>query len=264
MSKAKLILCDRSSSELEIYKQAFEVLEYEVYTCEKIAAQLTEMILMYRPDLVISDAVLASGDICSVMEDVKEQMGEDAPAFLCLLPCENEAISKLLFAAGCGFVLTKPLDLNALTRRAAMLVNTRKQSVPVKTPEFTEADLEVYVTEMLHQVGVPAHIQGYHYVREAIVMAVKDPSVLRAVTKVLYPAVADKYHTKASRVERAIRHSIEVAWDRGDVEVLTSYFGYTVNSLRGKPTNSEFVSLMADRVNLDIKKGIFTLDGIAV
>ncbi len=264
MSKAKLILCDRSSSELEIYKQAFEVLEYEVYTCDKIAEQLKDMILMCRPDLVISDAVLSSGDICSVMEETKEKMEKDTPAFLCLLPCENEAITKLLFGAGCGFILTKPLDLNALTRRAAMLINARRQSVPVKTPEFTDADLEVYVTEMLHRVGVPAHIQGYHYVREAIVMAVKDAGVLRAVTKVLYPSVAKKYDTSASRVERAIRHSIEVAWDRGDVEILTKYFGYTVNSLRGKPTNSEFVSMMADRIHLDIKKGTFFLDEMAV
>ena len=264
MSKAKLILCDRSTSDLEIYKQAFEVLEYEVYICDRSERQLTDMILMHRPDLVLSDVVLSSGDICNVMEVIKEKMGDEAPAFLCLLPCENEVTSKLLIGAGCGYTLAKPLDLNTLTRRAAMLINTKKQSAPADAPEFTEADLSVYVTEILHQVGVPAHIQGYHYVREAIVMAVKDPSVLRAVTKVLYPAVAAKYNTKASRVERAIRHSIEVAWDRGDVEVLTGYFGYTVNSLRGKPTNSEFVSLITDRVNLDIQKGAFTLINSAV
>ncbi len=113
--------------------------------------------------------------------------------------------------------------------------------------------LEIRVTEVIHQIGVPAHIKGYQYLREAIIMAVDDIDVVNAVTKVLYPAVAKKYNTTSSRVERAIRHAIEVAWDRGDIEVLQNYFGYTISSVKGKPTNSEFISMIADKLRLQLK-----------
>ena len=112
------------------------------------------------------------------------------------------------------------------------------------------AGLELTVTEILHQIGVPAHIKGYYYLRESILMVIADQSVLSAITKQLYPGVAQKYGTTASRVERAIRHAIEVAWDRGNVEVLEHYFGYTINSSRGKPTNSEFIAMIADKINM--------------
>lgn len=115
--------------------------------------------------------------------------------------------------------------------------------------------LEVRVTEVIHQVGVPAHIKGYQYLREAIMMAVEDMDAVSAITKVLYPSIAKKYKTTSSRVERAIRHAIEVAWDRGDIETLQSYFGYTVSGVKGKPTNSEFISMIADRLRLQMRFG---------
>ena len=114
-------------------------------------------------------------------------------------------------------------------------------------------DMELMVTEMIHQIGVPAHIKGYHYLREAILLSVEDPEVMNAVTKVLYPTVAKKFGTTPSRVERAIRHAIEVAWDRGDVDTLNSYFGYTIHNSRGKPTNSEFIAMLSDRLRLTLK-----------
>ena len=109
------------------------------------------------------------------------------------------------------------------------------------------------VTEIIHQLGVPAHIKGYHYLRTSIILSVKDPEMVNAVTKLLYPTVAKQYKTTSSRVERAIRHAIEVAWDRGDIDTLNSYFGYTVNTGRGKPTNSEFIALIADKMRLRLK-----------
>lgn len=112
------------------------------------------------------------------------------------------------------------------------------------------------VTKIIHDIGVPAHIKGYQYLRDSIILAVNDMEVVNAITKVLYPSIAKKYKTTSSRVERAIRHAIEVAWDRGDVEVLNSYFGYTVSNLKGKPTNSEFVSMIADRIRLERKVGV--------
>ena len=122
-----------------------------------------------------------------------------------------------------------------------------------ETVAGSEPDLEVMVTEIIHQIGVPAHIKGYHYVRESIMLAVKTPEIINSVTKLLYPTVAKKYATTASRVERAIRHAIEVAWDRGDVDTLNSYFGYTIHNGRGKPTNSEFVAMIADKLRLRLK-----------
>ena len=113
--------------------------------------------------------------------------------------------------------------------------------------------MELMVTEMIHQIGVPAHIKGYHYLRESILLSVKDPEVMNAVTKVLYPTVAKKFTTTASRVERAIRHAIEVAWDRGDVDTLNAYFGYTIHNSRGKPTNSEFIAMLSDKLRLTLK-----------
>ena len=109
------------------------------------------------------------------------------------------------------------------------------------------------ITEILHQIGVPAHIKGYHYLRESIILSVKDREIINSVTKILYPSVAKKYQTTSSRVERAIRHAIEVAWDRGDIDVLNSYFGYTINNDRGKPTNSEFIAMIADKLRLRMK-----------
>ena len=122
--------------------------------------------------------------------------------------------------------------------------------MPISVDAF---GIELKVTEILHEIGVPAHIKGYHYLRDSIIMSVEHPEIINAVTKQLYPSVAKKYETTSSRVERAIRHAIEVAWDRGDIDVLNSYFGYTIHNDRGKPTNSEFIAMISDRLRLQIK-----------
>ena len=123
----------------------------------------------------------------------------------------------------------------------------------ITTEPVTSVNLEVSVTQLLHQIGVPAHIKGYHYLRDSIIMAIETPEIINAVTKCLYPSVAKKYNTTSSRVERAIRHAIEVAWDRGDIDILNSYFGYTIHTGRGKPTNSEFVAMISDKLRLQLK-----------
>ena len=119
--------------------------------------------------------------------------------------------------------------------------------------DLSNGDIEVKVTEILHQIGVPAHIKGYHYLRNSIIMSVENPDIINAVTKQLYPSVAKEFNTTSSRVERAIRHAIEVAWDRGDVDILNSYFGYTIHNGRGKPTNSEFIAMISDKLRLQLK-----------
>ena len=128
-------------------------------------------------------------------------------------------------------------------------LGTESDSAPAMSAR-NSFNLEIVVTDMIHRIGVPAHIKGYHYLREAIMLCVDDKEMLESVTKLLYPAVAKKFATTPSRVERAIRHAIEIAWDRGDVDVLNSFFGYTVNTGKGKPTNSEFIALLADKISL--------------
>lgn len=148
---------------------------------------------------------------------------------------------------GVSFFMPKPCELTSLLDQMRRAVNEGEES------EDESQALEREVTAVIHEVGVPAHIKGYQYVREAIVIAVQDMDVINAVTKVLYPEVARRYSTTPSRVERAVRHAIEVAWDRGDLETLQRYFGYTVSNTKGKPTNSEFIAMIADRIRLQRK-----------
>ena len=147
--------------------------------------------------------------------------------------------------------MLKPFDVNSLGDRIISLV----QGTGVKK-ETSDQDMEVVVTEVIHQLGVPAHIKGYHYLREAILASLEDKELLESVTKMLYPTVAKKFDTTSSRVERAIRHAIEIAWDRGDLDTLNSFFGYTVNTCKGKPTNSEFIALITDKLRLQYKPAL--------
>jgi len=147
---------------------------------------------------------------------------------------------------GAAMFISKPYNLNAMVENLIQLAE--KSDAHLHTP-----GLEELVTSIIHEVGVPAHIKGYQYVREAIMITVEDMNVINSVTKVLYPEVAKRYHTTPSRVERAIRHAIEVAWDRGDLETLQKFFGYTVSNAKGKPTNSEFIAMISDRIRLKLK-----------
>ena len=160
-------------------------------------------------------------------------------------------------SAGASYFVLRPFNVSELAQNIVRLVNNKNSQstgLPVqgKTDKH-EISLEVTVTEILHQIGVPAHIKGYHYLRDSIIMSVEKPEIINAVTKQLYPSVAKKYETTSSRVERAIRHAIEVAWDRGDVDVLNSYFGYTIHNGRGKPTNSEFIAMISDKLRLQMR-----------
>ena len=150
------------------------------------------------------------------------------------------------------YYVIKPYRTADLLDRISELVTCYREEQPLPTCQVysIDHDLELTITGILHQIGVPAHIKGYHYLRSSIMMSVKQPEIINAITKELYPSVANKYNTTSSRVERAIRHAIEVAWDRGDVDVLNSYFGYTIHNSRGKPTNSEFIAMISDRLRL--------------
>jgi len=163
--------------------------------------------------------------------------------------------------AGAELCLLKPYDIGSLSEHVAELVRARRKpytsasgsAVRPDPSENGRADIETQVTKIIHEIGVPAHIKGYQYLRTAIMLTINDSDIINSVTKILYPSVAKKYQTTTSRVERAIRHAIEVAWDRGDVDTLNSYFGYTIQNNRGKPTNSEFIAMIADNLRLKYK-----------
>lgn len=175
------------------------------------------------------------------------------PVVFLLSSIDNPAFEQEVLSAGASYYFLKPIDMNMLVERIIQFTGKMNRSgrIPVRTEN--QLDLELIVSDIMHQIGVPAHIKGYHYLRSAIILSVNSPDMMNSVTKVLYPTVAKMYKTTASRVERAIRHAIEVAWDRGDVDVLSSYFGYTIQNTRGKPTNSEFIAMISDKLRLRLK-----------
>ncbi len=203
-----------------------------------------------KPDLLIIDLVLPVMDGIMVLTKLHERRQEQ-PATVVLSAFASPQAGAECTALGVDMFLRKPMDAEMVCERIRMWKSGKQEAE--KTGEAMA--LEVRVTEVIHQVGVPAHIKGYQYLREAIMMAVEDMEAVSAITKVLYPSIAKKFKTTSSRVERAIRHAIEVAWDRGDIETLQSYFGYTVSGVKGKPTNSEFISMIADRLRLQMRFG---------
>ena len=206
--------------------------------------ELLDLIARHRPDVVIMDLMLADMDGLEVLEE----LGEDRPKVLVLSAFGGPALAGQISQRGGSYCMLKPCRPQSVIERARLLCDTPA----VQLQEEGDArDLERQVTAIIHEIGVPAHIKGYQYLREAIGLAVADMEIINAVTKVLYPAVAKKFGTTASRVERATRHAIEVAWDRGDLETLQKYFGYTVSNAKGKPTNSEFIAMIADRISLE-------------
>ncbi len=220
----------------------------EAATCEKDGNTLVSSVMSLRPGVVVLDLFLPAKDAIAVMGEVKGALGAESPAFFVISGFDNPLMEKEVIKAGASYYLLKPVDITSLCERISVFAGIGK---PETKPGF---DIEMTVTEIIHQIGVPAHIKGYHYLREAIIMSVEDGEMINAVTKRLYPGIAKKFGTTSSRVERAIRHAIEVAWDRGDVDTLNSYFGYTIHSLRGKPTNSEFVAMISDKVRLMMKR----------
>ena len=201
-----------------------------------------------HPDLVVLDMALPGVDGMRVLRELALKT-PGAPKAILLSTFYTDQILAEAGELGVSYFLPKPFRVDALLDRMQVVFGQPA------TPEEQAAALKNMVTAVIHEIGVPAHIKGYQYLREAIMIAVKDMDVINAVTKVLYPEVAKRFETTPSRVERAIRHAIEVAWDRGDLETLQKYFGYTVSNAKGKPTNSEFIAMIADRLVLELKNG---------
>lgn len=220
--------------------------------CSKDGDELCNRIRQEQPDVVLMDSFMTRLDAIGVMRNIKRQ-NLKAPIFIVFSSFHSPVLEREIMYAGATYFVLKPYNMTEMCENITGLVKKNKENALSNTISFDSFGIELKVTEILHEIGVPAHIKGYHYLRDSIIMSVEKPEIINAVTKQLYPSVAKKYDTTSSRVERAIRHAIEVAWDRGDLDVLNSYFGYTIHNDRGKPTNSEFIAMISDRLRLQIK-----------
>ena len=223
------------------------------------------MIVKTNPDVVLLDIIMPRLDGISVMEKVKKNKDlQKTPSFIMVTAAGSENITEEAFSKGANYYIMKPFNKEVIVdkvRRVGMgrqkvlsMGGTRKVKPYINKEEYIEQNLEHDVTQMLHEIGIPAHIKGYQYLRDAIGISVEEQDMLTSVTKILYPTIAKRHNTTPSRVERAIRHAIEVAWSRGKMDTINEIFGYTVSNGKGKPTNSEFIALIADKIRLDYKR----------
>lgn len=217
------------------------------YTRRKDCSVILDSLRNDPPDVAVLDISVQNGDVVTIMKRVRESGGK-CPVFIITSSYDNEFIEHQVMENGASRFLLKPYSADDL----CTAINS---SLGDKANSFSD-DMEVVVTDIIHQLGVPAHIKGYHYLRTAILYSIEDKNLLESVTKLLYPTVAGIYETTSSRVERAIRHAIEIAWDRGNVDTLNSFFGYTVDTGKGKPTNSEFIALITDKLRLRYKAAL--------
>lgn len=236
--------------------------ELNVIGTAKNGEEAYQLISDKEPDVVLLDIVMPKIDGISVMEKVNQDRTlKKSPAFIIVSAVGQDSITEDAFNQGAAYFIMKPFDNEVLLNKIkyvksnANKVNrdVKKSQIYENRKEYVERNLESDVTEIIHEIGVPAHIKGYQYLRDAIIMSVNDMEMLNSITKILYPTIAKKHQTTPSRVERAIRHAIEVAWSRGKMDTLDALFGYTISNGKGKPTNSEFVALIADKIRLEYK-----------
>ena len=236
--------------------------EMEVIGIAKDGLEAIDMIKNTKPDIAIIDVIMPQLDGLGVLEKINELDMDKKPLCIVLSAVGQDKITARALELGAQYYVVKPFDINLLMRRIKELkyykpagIRNSGMSKDFKTPYIDIVpdakneveNLEALVTNIIHEIGVPAHIKGYQYLREAIMMVVNDIDIINQITKQLYPDIARKFKTTPSRVERAIRHAIEVAWGRGQTETVESIFGYTVSAAKGKPTNSEFIAMIADK-----------------
>lgn len=239
-----------------IEKECLEMKGFQIIGEEFDGMSAVEAILRKRPDVVLCDVYMPHMDALGILEQAR--MKGYTGMFFCMSHAANEALASTLMRSGADYFLVRPFSFDYLADRIlSWHQQRRKEPAVLRMPMQIndEFDLESYVSDMMHRIGVPAHIRGYNYIRKSIIMSLENKELLNAITKELYPGVAKEYNTTASRVERAIRHAIEVAWTRGDIEALNSMFGYTIKTSKGKPTNGEFISMLTDRLRMTLKIG---------
>jgi two-component system response regulator (stage 0 sporulation protein A) len=225
---------------------------FDVVLTSKDGQRVMSVIDSQHFDVVLMDLFMPNGDAVEVMEHMNSSLNEKPLVFV-ISSVNSQDFEEQMINAGVDYYFIKPVTAKSVSKRIVSLASWKTEKKKRESSSLMESDIDVVISDIMRQIGVPAHIKGYQYLRTAIRLSVNDSEMLGSVTKLLYPTVAKMYGTTASRVERAIRHAIEVAWDRGDVDVLSSYFGYTIQSQRGKPTNSEFIAMIADKLKLSLK-----------
>ncbi len=271
-NKITVVIADDNKEFCNILNDClFSQKEIVVVGIAKDGIEAIELIKEKKPNLVILDIIMPHLDGLGVLERLYNMDINPMPKIIVLSAVGQDKITQRVINMGADYYVVKPFDMDILSRRIREMFNVVETSddkstkSSIFTPRIFQdrfiqkpsepGDLETEITSIIHEIGVPAHIKGYVYIREAIGMVVKDMELLSAVTKELYPSIAKKYNTTASRVERAIRHAIEVAWSRGQVDTIYKLFGYTINNNKGKPTNSEFIAMVADKLRLK-QKGV--------
>lgn len=241
-------------------KQMFKTYFLDVFFCPKDGIKIKELIKKISPDVVITDMFMPKIDAIGLISEVTKSDKIKTPLFIVTSEFTNSKLEAEIMSSGASYFMLKPYNPINLAERVTHLMsqssnisNDQQRFYKKNYEALSQKNTELQVTEILHHIGVPAHIKGYHYLRASIIMSIENPDIINAVTKQLYPSVAKQFSATPSRVERAIRHAIEVAWDRGDVDILNSYFGYTIHTSRGKPTNSEFIAMISDKLRLQIK-----------
>ena len=264
MEKLNVAIADDNEKMLDLLGNLInEDQELELVGHASNGAEIYDIIKEKEPDVVLLDIIMPKVDGLTVMERV----GKDAnlkkhPAFIVVSAVGQEQITEDAFSLGANYYILKPFDNDMLLSRIKHIrqekdgrkKDLRKVNAYENSTSYYERNLEADVTNIIHEIGVPAHIKGYQYLRDAIILSVNDMEMLNSITKILYPTIAKKHQTTPSRVERAIRHAIEVAWSRGKMDTIDELFGYTVSTGKGKPTNSEFIALIADKIRLEYKK----------
>ena len=262
MGKLSVAIADDNQMTLELLGDIVSSdNELQVIGTAKDGEEAYHLIKEKEPDVVLLDIVMPKLDGLGVLEKIRSDgTMKNRPTFLMISAVGNECITEDAFAKGADYYIMKPFDYTQILDRIKSVRSRRNvkdvrnnTSLENHNQQYLNQSLEEDVTEMIHEVGVPAHIKGYQYLREAIIMSVHNMDMLNSVTKVLYPGIAKKYQTTPSRVERAIRHAIEVAWSRGKMDTLDELFGYTISNGKGKPTNSEFIALITDKIRLQMK-----------
>ncbi len=266
MKKEIKILIVDSQTEFRIgCQQAMTDFGFQVVGCAADETSALELLATKKPDVVLFDVMLEPSDGIAFLTKAVQDAAYPPAHFISVSALTTNAVIRTLVSLGVEYCMIKPVDYHILKERILQVLSqcpipsaaefSEKSEKPQgKVIPMVGCDMEKQVTELILEIGIPAHVKGYQYVRSAILLTIEDPDVINAVTKVIYPTIARLYGTTSSRVERAIRHAIEVAWDRGNVETLHRLFGYSVSVSRGKPTNSEFIAMIADKLRLANRK----------
>ena len=264
MEKLNVAIADDNEKMLDLLGNLInEDKELELVGHANNGAEIYDIIKEKEPDVVLLDIIMPKVDGLTVMEKVSKDTNlKKHPAFIIVSAVGQEQTTEDAFQLGANYYILKPFDNDMLLSRIKHVRQVRdnrrrdlrKVNAYESDSSHYERNLEADVTNIIHEIGVPAHIKGYQYLRDAIILSVNDMEMLNSITKILYPTIAKKHQTTPSRVERAIRHAIEVAWSRGKMDTIDELFGYTVSTGKGKPTNSEFIALIADKIRLEYRK----------